>query len=121
MTAVWPGPVRAGAQILCERFRSIVTLPRVILGSCRAAAPHRLGVELVRAEPLGPRGGLGGAETDVVAHLLLLEDSIGAQRVPYGSVGPRHQAGCVHGEIDSAVGLKAVPEDRPSEILREHP
>ncbi len=42
MTAVWPGPVRACAQILCQRFRSIVTLPRVILGICRAAAPHRV-------------------------------------------------------------------------------
>ena len=52
------------------------------------------GVELVRAEPLGPRGGLGRAETETVVHLLLLEDPIGAQRVPYGSVGIWRQAGC---------------------------
>ena len=40
------------------------------------------GGELVRAEPLGPRGRLGRAETALPVHPFGVEDLIGAERVP---------------------------------------
>jgi hypothetical protein len=55
---------------------------------------HRPGVELVRPESFGTRGGLGRAETRLLVYLFRLQDPVGVQRVPYGPIGARRHAGC---------------------------